>query len=34
MLYNGLTVWGCNKRISDFKPWEGKPRLWNMRVDG
>jgi peptide/nickel transport system substrate-binding protein len=34
MLYNGLTVWVCNKRITDFKPWEGKPRLWNMRVDG
>jgi peptide/nickel transport system substrate-binding protein len=34
MLYNGLTVWVCNKRVSDFKPWEGKPRLWNMRVDG
>ena len=31
-LYNGLTVWAHNKRVSDFKPWEGKPRLWNMRV--
>jgi peptide/nickel transport system substrate-binding protein len=32
-LYNGLTVWAHNKRVSDFKPWEGKPRLWNMRVN-
>ncbi|MFM0741760.1 ABC transporter substrate-binding protein [Paraburkholderia xenovorans] len=33
-LYNGLTIWGYNRRVSGFVPWEGKPRLWNMRVAG
>jgi peptide/nickel transport system substrate-binding protein len=31
-LYNGLTVWVHGKRVSNFAPWEGKLRLWNMRT--
>jgi len=32
LLYNGVTVWGYNTRVKGFSPWEGKPRLWDVRV--
>ena len=34
LLYNGVTVWGYNTRVKGFSPWEGKPRLWDVRVGG
>jgi len=33
LLYNGVTVWAFNKKVHNFHPWEGKPRLWGMTVD-
>jgi peptide/nickel transport system substrate-binding protein len=32
ILYNGLTAWAHRDRVQNFKPWEGKPRLWGMTV--
>ncbi|MEJ1124425.1 MULTISPECIES: ABC transporter substrate-binding protein [unclassified Phyllobacterium] len=32
ILYNGQTAWAHRDRVQTFKPWEGKPRLWGMRV--
>lgn len=32
ILYNGLTAWAFRERVENFKPWEGKPRLWGMMV--
>ncbi|MDE1994057.1 MAG: ABC transporter substrate-binding protein [Rhizobiaceae bacterium] len=32
ILYNGQTVWAHRDRVQNFKPWEGKPRLWGMTV--
>lgn len=34
ILYNGATVWAQSRRITGFRPWEGKPRLWGMKVAG
>ncbi|NLR99895.1 ABC transporter substrate-binding protein [Rhizobium sp. P38BS-XIX] len=33
ILYNGLTAWAYRDRVENFKPWEGKPRLWGMTVN-
>ncbi|WP_233741631.1 ABC transporter substrate-binding protein [Agrobacterium vitis] len=33
ILYNGLTAWAYQDRLQNFKPWEGKPRLWGMTVN-
>lgn len=30
ILYNGLTAWAHRDRVQNFRPWEGKPRLWGM----
>jgi peptide/nickel transport system substrate-binding protein len=32
ILYNGVTAWAHRDRIENFKPWEGKPRLWGATV--
>lgn len=34
ILYNGSTVWAHARRISGFRAWEGKPRLWGTKIAG
>lgn len=31
-LYNGISVWATRDRVENFRPWEGKSRLWGMTV--
>jgi peptide/nickel transport system substrate-binding protein len=32
LLYNGLTVWAHGRNVTGFAPWEGKMRLWGVRI--
>ncbi|WP_244523738.1 ABC transporter substrate-binding protein [Bosea sp. BIWAKO-01] len=32
LLYNGLTVWAHGKNVTGFAPWEGKMRLWSVKI--
>lgn len=32
ILYNGIETWGASARVTGFSSWEGKPRLWGVRL--
>lgn len=32
LLYNGISVWATSDRVDNFLPWEGKSRLWGVKV--
>ena len=32
ILYNGVETWGASARVAGFSSWEGKPRLWGVRL--